>query len=92
MMVELKQRIGVSTEEEQQQRKIRAAHRDAEKYGLEAILEKELEKDANDLEHFNLHVAYKKLKKDSKVDKLTYLYVGIVVGILLTLLVAVFFT
>jgi len=92
MMVELKQRIGVSTEEEQQQRKIRAAHRDAEKYGLEAILEKELEKDGNDLEHFNLHVAYKKLKKDSKVDKLTYLYVGIVVGILLTLLVAVFFT
>ncbi|PHQ57772.1 MAG: hypothetical protein COA30_02020 [Sulfurimonas sp.] len=77
---------------EEVQRKIRAAHRDAEKYGLEAILEKELEKDGNDLEHFNLHVVYKKLKKDSKADKLTYLYVGIVVGILLTLLVAVFFT
>jgi len=77
---------------EEVQRTIRAADRDAEKYGLEAILEKELEKDGNDLEHFTLHVAYKKLKKDSKVDKFTYLYVGIVVGILSTLLVAVFFT
>jgi len=56
------------------------------------MLEEELKKDTNNLEHFNLHVKYEKLKKDSKVDKLTYLYVGIIVGILLTLVVAVFFT
>lgn len=86
----IKKRTFVSTQE--QQRKIRAAHRDAETHGLESILEEELAKDSNDLDHFNLHVNYKKLKKDCKVDKLTYLYVGIVVGIILTLLVAVFFT
>ncbi|MDF1878959.1 hypothetical protein JHD46_04820 [Sulfurimonas sp. SAG-AH-194-C20] len=74
------------------QRSIRAAHRDAEIYALESILEVELAKEGNNLEHFNLHVKHEKLKKDSKVDKLTYLYVGIVVGILLTLVVAVFFT
>ncbi|MDF1884519.1 hypothetical protein JHD49_11260 [Sulfurimonas sp. SAG-AH-194-C21] len=77
---------------DEQERKIRAAHRNAEIYGLEAILKEELTKDTTNLEHFNLHVEYEKLKKDSKVDKLTYLYVGIVVGILLTLVVAVFFT
>jgi hypothetical protein len=81
----------MSTEEEQE-RKIRAAHRNAEIYGLEAILKEELAKDANSLEHFNLYVEHEKLKKDCKVDKLTYLYVGIVVGILLTLVVAVSFT
>ena len=90
MMAKLKQRTFVSTEE--QQRKIRAAHRDAETYALESMLEEELAKDSNNLDHFNLHVNYKKLQKDCKVDKLTYLYVGIVVGIILTLLVAVFFT
>lgn len=77
---------------EEQERKIRAAHRNAEIYGLEAILENELKKDAHNLEHFELHVGYEKLKKDSKVDKLTYLYVGILVGIILTLGVVVFYT
>ncbi len=77
---------------EEQERKIRAANRDAEIHGLEAILEKELQKDANNLEHFHLHLEHAKLKKNSKVDKLTYLYVGIVIGIILTLLVAVSFT
>lgn len=77
---------------EEQERKIRAAHRDAEIHGLEAILEKELQKDTNNLEHFHLHLEHEKLKKNSKVDKLTYLYVGIVIGIILTLLVAISFT
>ncbi|SFV67592.1 hypothetical protein MNB_SM-4-722 [hydrothermal vent metagenome] len=80
------------TTQEEQERKMRAAHRNAEIYSLESILKEELAKDANSLEHFNLHVEHEKLKKDCKVDKLTYLYVGIVVGILLTLVVAVFFT
>lgn len=90
IMAELKLRIYVNNEE--QQRKIRAAHRDAQKYGLESMLEEELAKEGNNLEYFNLQVKYEKLKKDCKVDKLTYLYIGIVVGIILTLLVAVFFT
>ncbi len=74
------------------QRKIRAAHRNAEIYGLESILEVALAKEGDNLEHFNLHVTHEKFKKNAKVDKLTYFYVGIVVGIILTLLVAVFFT
>lgn len=90
MMVELKQRIDMNNEE--QERKIKTAHRHAEVYGLETILEEELKKDANNLEHFDLHVKYEKLKKDSKVDKYTYLYVGIIIGIIITLFVAVFFT
>ena len=92
MKLNLENKGLILTTEEEQQRKIRTAHRHAEIYSLETILEEELKKDANNLEHFNLHVKYEKLKKDSKVDKLTYLYVGIIVGILLTLVVAVFFT
>ena len=90
MMVELKRRIGVNNEEVQ--RKIRAARRDAEKYGLESLLEEELAKESNNLEYFNLQVNYTKLKKDCKADKLIYLYLGIVVGIILTLLIVVFFS
>ena len=81
----------MSTEEEQQ-RIIRAAQRDAKIYGLESMLEEELSKDSNGLEYFNLQVKYEKLIKSSKADKLIFLYLGIVVGIILTLLVAVFFT
>ncbi|MFT5661846.1 MAG: hypothetical protein ACI9TV_002493 [Sulfurimonas sp.] len=78
--------------EEKKQSKMRSARGDAEKYGLESLLEEELAKDTNNLEHFFLHVKYEKLKKDSKVDKLIYLYVGIVVGIILSLLIVVFFS
>lgn len=82
----------MSVSNEELQRNIRAAHRDAETYGLESILEKELVDNSSNLEHFNLHVNYEKLQKDCKVAKLTYLYVGMVLGIILTLFVAVFFT
>ncbi|MDQ7043507.1 MAG: hypothetical protein Q9M34_08290 [Sulfurimonas sp.] len=80
------------SEEEKIQSKIRSAHGDAQKHGLESVLEEELAKDSNNLEHFFLHVKYEKLKKDSKVDKLIYLYVGIVIGILLSLFGALFFS
>ena len=80
------------SDEEKKQSKMRSAHGDAEKYALESILEEELAKDSNNLEHFFLHVKYEKLKKDSKVDKLIYLYVGIVVGIIASLVIAVNFT
>lgn len=80
------------SDEEKKQSKMRSIHVDAEKYGLESILAEELAKDSNDLEHFFLHVKYAKLKKDCKVDKLIYLYVGIVIGIIISLIGAVFFS
>ena len=80
------------SDEEKKQSKMRSAHGDAEKYSLESILEEELAKDSNNLEHFFLHVKYEKLKKDSKVDKLIYLYVGIVVGIISSLFIAILFS
>ena len=80
------------SDEEKKQSKMRSAQGDAEKYGLESILKEELAKDSNNLEHFFLHVKYEKLKKDCKVDKLIYLYVGIVVGIIASLVIAVNFT
>ncbi len=82
--------VNQRSDEEKKQSKMRFAHGDAQMYGLESILEEELAKDSNNLEHFFLHVKYEKLKKDSKVDKLIYLYVGIVVGIILSLFIAVF--
>jgi len=84
--------VNQRSDEEKSQSKMRSAHVDAQKHGLESILEEELAKDSNNLEHFFLHVKYAKLKKDSKVDKLIYLYVGIVVGIILSLFIAVIFS
>ncbi|QSZ42852.1 hypothetical protein GJV85_12280 [Sulfurimonas aquatica] len=80
------------SDEEKKQSKMRAAYMDAETYALEAILEEEMAKDSNNLEHFFLHVKYEKLKKDCKVNKLIYLYVGIVVGIISSLFMAVLFS
>lgn len=80
------------SDEEKKQTKMRSAYGDAEKYGLESMLEEEIAKDSNNLEHFFLHVKYEKLKKDSKVSKLIYLYVGIVVGIISSLLIAILFS
>ncbi|MDQ7045401.1 MAG: hypothetical protein Q9M32_05745 [Sulfurimonas sp.] len=78
--------------EEEKQRKMRYIHIDAQKYALESVLEEELLKDPKNLEHFFLHVAYEKLKKDSKLDKLIYFYIGIVVGIISSLFMAIFFS
>ncbi len=78
--------------EELEARKMRAAKSDAQKYGLESLLEEELAKDNANLDCFAIHVKYEKLKKDCKVDKLTFLYVGILVGIISALFIAVFFT